>query len=81
MHYLYISSTFTLNNSFYSPPPLPPPPPQQGADGVGVSGAGGSGEMPEVTKRLQGADEGLVFGLDQAVHLSIDCACKSLHSL
>ena len=46
------------------------------ADGVGVGGAGGSAELPEVTKRLQGADEsGLVFGLDQAVHLSIDCAC------
>ena len=52
-----------------------------GADGVGVSGAGGSGELPEVTKRLQGADEGLVFGLDQAVHLSIDCACEFICKL
>ena len=64
----------TLIPSFFQYSFLPPD-----ADGVGgVGGVGGLGELPEVTKRLQGADkgEGLVFGLDQAVHLSIDCACK-----
>ena len=51
-----------------------------GVEGVVAPGAGvgGAGELPEVTKRLQGAEEGLVFGLDQAVHLSIDCACEQL---
>lgn len=44
---------------------------------MGVAGGTGVlGDLPEVSKRLQGADEGLVFGLDQAVHLSIDCACE-----
>ena len=57
---------------FLPPSPTPPLPPD--TDGVSVSGPG---ELPEVSKRLQGADEGLVFGLDQAVHLTIDCACKS----
>ena len=41
-----------------------------------MGGAGGIGELPEVTKRLQGAEEGLVLGLDQAVHLAIDCASE-----
>ena len=51
-----------------------------GVEGVVAAGAGvgGTGELPEVTKRLQGAEEGLVFGLDQAVHLSIDCACEQV---
>ena len=42
------------------------------------AGVGGAGELPEVTKRLQGAEEGLVLGLDQAVHLGIDCACEQV---
>ena len=46
------------------------------AEGVAVAASGGAGELPEVAKRLLGAEEGLVFGLDQAIHLSIDCACE-----
>ena len=31
---------------------------------------------PEVTKRLQNVTPGKILGLDQAIHLSIDCACE-----
>ena len=31
---------------------------------------------PEVTKRLQSVSPGKILGLDQAIHLSIDCACE-----
>ena len=43
----------------------------------GVSGGGcGQGELPEATKRLRSVPAGKLLGLDQAVHLSIDCASK-----
>ena len=35
--------------------------------------------MPEVTRRLRGVDHGRVLPLDQAVHFSIDCACKYMN--
>ena len=31
-------------------------------------------ELPEATKRLKGVTPGKLLGLDQAIHLSIDCA-------
>ena len=44
-------------------------------DGMGVRG--GELGVPEVTKRLRDVESGGVLSLDQAVHLSICCACKS----
>ena len=37
--------------------------------------------LPEATKRLSSVPPGKILGLDQAIHFSIDCACKSLVSL
>lgn len=35
-------------------------------------------EEPLATAKLQMVSKGKVLPLDQAIHLSIDCACKSL---
>ena len=51
----------------------------QGASGNGgmAGGCGQLGELPEATKRLRSVPAGKLLGLDQAVHLSIDCASES----
>ena len=41
-----------------------------------ASGGCGQGELPEATKRLRGVPAGKLLGIDQAVHLSIDCASE-----
>ena len=52
------------------------------AEMQGVSGNGDvvtgreEGELPEATKRLRSVPAGKLLGLDQAVHLSIDCASE-----
>ncbi len=46
-----------------------------GNGGVASSGCG-QGELPEATKRLRSVPAGKLLGIDQAVHLSIDCASK-----
>lgn len=33
-------------------------------------------QLPEATKRLGSVPPGKILGLDQAIHFSIDCACK-----
>lgn len=40
----------------------------------GMSNGCVQGELPEATKRLRSVPAGKLLGLDQAVHLSIDCA-------
>ena len=46
-------------------------------NGGGASNSGCSqGELPEATKRLRSVPAGKLLGIDQAVHLSIDCASK-----
>ena len=53
----------------------PQPNATTGNGGV-ASGGCGQGELPEATKRLRSVPAGKLLGIDQAVHLSIDCASK-----
>lgn len=58
-----------------------------GKEGMATNGSGvvgstqGQGELPEATKRLRSVPAGKLLGLDQAVHLSIDCASKKAHMM
>lgn len=45
-------------------------------NGAGANGCGQLGELPEATKRLRSVPAGKLLGVDQAVHLSIDCASE-----
>ena len=47
-----------------------------GGNGGVAAGGCGQGELPEATKRLRSVPAGKLLGIDQAVHLSIDCASK-----
>ena len=47
-----------------------------GGGGDRASPSGGEASLPEAAKRLRNVAPGKILSIDQAVHLSIDCACK-----